>query len=111
MQIRTSTETKKILRVFRLGCARVDMAAKKILAQRTTQRKQTWRGGSALCSYFERNTIARNLPRSSQHLIYDYGDHKQHRDSHGPKEQLLKPLQLTPGDRLLPDGGQLIQLK
>src|SRR5260370_9459654 len=43
MQIRTSTEAKRILRVFRLGCAMVDMAAKKILAQRTTQRKQTWR--------------------------------------------------------------------
>src|SRR6266478_1123182 len=68
-------------------------------------------GGSALCSYLERNTIARNLPRPSQHLIYDHGDHKQHVDSERPKEDLLKPPQATPGNRLLPDRGQLIQLK
>src|SRR5258708_857881 len=111
MQIRTSTEAKRILRVFRLGCATVDMAARKILAQRTTQRKQPGGGGSALCSYLERNAIARNLPRPSQHLIYDHGDHKQHVDSERPKEDLLKPPQATPGNRLLPDRGQLIQLK
>src|SRR6266513_2115816 len=43
MQIRARSEAKRILRVLSLRCASVDMAARKILAQRRGQRKQTRR--------------------------------------------------------------------
>ncbi len=46
-----------------------------------------------------------SLAGASQHLIYDRGDHKQHVDSERPKEELLKPPQVTPGNRLLLDSG------
>src|SRR5258708_33713799 len=39
MQIRARSEAKRILRVFRLGCASEDMATNKILAHPVRQRK------------------------------------------------------------------------
>lgn len=50
-------------------------------------------------------TEAVNLPRASQHLVYDHDDHKQHVDSKRPKEEFLNPPQVAPGNRLLLEGG------
>jgi hypothetical protein len=51
------------------------------------------------------------LMRTNPHLVYNYRHHEEQIDSKRPENELLKPLEVAPGNKLLFQPGELIPLE